>query len=104
MVAVTMHPAPVSRGEESEMSTTITARIIEAGNGLAVAGDEIYGPSTDTVYRIIATRGPIHTGQAGAGNYVWATIEDTGNSAGDLDKDEWDALSDCHIELPDERD
>lgn len=79
----------------------ITARIVERGNGLSCIGDEIYDQSTDTVYRIIAINGPIHTGPSGAGNYIWATVEATGNSAGDLDEDEWDALSDCTIEMAD---
>lgn len=50
------------------------AKISERGNGLPTAGDYVAG-SDGELYRIESTEGPIHTGSAGCGNYLFATVE-----------------------------
>ena len=70
----------------------ITARIYERGNGLPAVGDRVYDAVSDTVYHVARIIGPIHTGAPGAGNYVWAEVEDTGLSASDLSDEEYEDI------------
>jgi hypothetical protein len=80
----------------------VNARITERGNGLPDAGDKIYDQTDDTIYLIDSIDGPIHTGQPGAGNYVWAKVSPNGESASDLSDEEFDDLTDAMLELADE--
>jgi len=80
--------------------TTQTAKIIERGNGLPGVGDHAYDGKTDTVYVIRSIDSSIQTGPAGAGNYIWAQVEESG-CASDLSEEEFDDIT-CGIELADD--
>ncbi len=87
--------------------TTITAKIIEQGNGLPRDGEIVYDNDTETLYRVIST-GAIFTGDV-RGNYVHARLEETGDDVTDLTDAEFAEVSDalvcdvCHEMTDDER-
>lgn len=70
---------------------SITAKIIEQGNGFPFAGDILWD-NEGNVYRLVETDGRIHTGRA-AGNFIYATLE-----AAD-DADDADAPFEARVEI-----
>lgn len=75
--------------------TTITAKIIEQGNGLPRDGETVYDNDTETLYRVISA-GAIFTGDA-RGNYVHAQLEETGDDVTDLTDAEFAEVSDALV-------
>lgn len=75
--------------------TTITAKIIEQGNGLPRDGETVYDNDTETLYRVLTT-GAIFTGDV-RGNYVHAQLEETGDDVIDLTDAEFAEVSDALV-------
>lgn len=75
--------------------TTITAILIEQGNGLPRDGETVYDNDTETLYRVLST-GAIFTGDA-RGNYVHAQLEETGDDVTDLTDAEFAEVSDALV-------
>jgi hypothetical protein len=79
---------------ERQMATYYEATIHERGNGFAGVGDYVRESITGDLYRVVELCGPIHTGQAGAPNYVHAVVESA--DWADVD-DDYEPL--CSVEI-----
>lgn len=81
------------------MSARIEATVYERGNGFPDVGDLVVEPVANEVYRIVELRGPIHTGPAGAPNYIHALVE-----AADWDDVADDDEPSCGVSIDDDDD